>query len=262
MLRFFEFLPSLISALVIFFVGLYLAGFISRLVRRGMLRRESNSQAILLVTKILYWSVVLLTLIASLQQVGFNVTAFLTGLGIVGFTIGFALQDISKNFISGLILLIQQPFNVGNSVEIAGIEGKVLAVDLRATELRTFDGRIVLIPNADILTKAITNYSRSTQRRIELQIGVGYEIDLEQVRQTALDAIHSVPGVLTEPAPQVYYQGFGTASIDMRMFYWVDATQLDLNKAKDAGLCAIKDAFQRQGIQVPSPVQVLQIKNP
>ena len=102
-------LPSLIAALVVFVVGLYLASIIRRLVRRRMERRTKNPQPIALVSKLVYWLVVIFVAAISLQMVGFNLTAFLAGLGIVGITIGFALQDVTKNFVAGLLMLIQQP---------------------------------------------------------------------------------------------------------------------------------------------------------
>ncbi len=101
-------------------------------------------------------------------------TAFLTGLGILGFTVGFALQDVMKNFAAGVLLLLQKPFRVGESISVAGFDGTVTAIDLRSTEIRTFDGRIVILPNADVLNHAIVNFTRSAHRRIELPVSVAY----------------------------------------------------------------------------------------
>jgi len=97
----------------------------------------------------------ILGIIIALQQVNFNVTAFLTGVGILGFTVGFALQDVSKNFVAGLLLLLQQPFNIGETIQVAGYTGRVSAINMRATELGTHDGQIVLIPNATVFTSPI-----------------------------------------------------------------------------------------------------------
>ena len=133
-------LPNLIAALVVFAIGVYLASIVRRLVRKGLQRRTKNPQPITLLSQLAYWLVVILAAAISLQMVGFNLTAFLAGLGIVGITIGFALQDVSKNFIAGLLMLIQQPFEIGEFIEVGGYAGKVEAIDLRATQVRRMAG--------------------------------------------------------------------------------------------------------------------------
>jgi small conductance mechanosensitive channel len=244
------FLPNLIAALVIFFLTLYLAGFFNRATRRWLERSRANPQAALLMPKLIHWSVIILGTIVALQQVGFSVTAFLAGLGIVGFTIGFALQDISKNFVSGLILWVQQPFALGDIIEITGFTGRVIAIDLRTTELQTFDGRLVLIPNADVVTKPITNFSRVGSRRVEVNASVSAKSDLEQVRTIALQAIDSIPNLLKEPPPQVNFHTFSNSKVDLTAMYWIDTTKADLTLAKDAGITGIKDSFENAGIEI------------
>jgi len=258
--QFFLFLPSLVTAIVIFILTLIMAGFFSRLIRRSMERRKADPEVSVLVTKIAYWSFLVLGTMAALQQVGFNLTAFLTGLGIVGFTIGFALQDVSKNFVSGILLLIQQPFDIGESIEVIGIGGTVISIDLRATLLHTFDGKVVLIPNADIFTSPITNFSRATTRRVDLLVGVAFDSDLEQVRKTALNAVTPLSGLCGEPSPQVLFQNFGGSTIDALIRYWIDTTQTNPLSATDTGLVAVKAAFENAGIEIPYPIQTVQVQ--
>lgn len=257
LINFINFLPSLIIALIVFIVGLYFAGLLSRLVRRGLERRKTNPEVSMLLGKITRWAVIILVTMAALQQVDFNVTAFLTGLGIVGFTIGFALQDVSKNFVAGLLLLIQQPFDVGDSIKVTDFSGTVMAVDLRATEIHTFDGQVVLIPNADVFTNPITNLSRAARRRVELTVGVAYDSNLEEVARLALAAVSSIPGLIVDPEPVVHFQGFGASSIDLTVFYWIDTSHTDLFTAKDIGLQQLKQALERAGIEIPYPIQMV-----
>ncbi len=259
--RFLDSLPNVITAVVIFIIIFYLAVLARRAVRLGMQRRKMDPQVIPLVTQSIYLSVIVFGTIIALQQVGFNVTAFLTGLGVVGFTIGFALQDVSKNFISGLLLLIQEPFDIGETIEVKGYTGKVLSIDLRATEMQTLDGRVVVIPNADIFTNPITNYTRAKSRRLEMNLGVAYESDPELVRFTALQALDAVPGLLIEPAPQVVFNNFGSSTFDLTIYYWIDTAQTDVFDAQDKGLVAINQAFQAAGIDMPLPTQVVQVRN-
>ena len=250
-------LPSVIAALVVFAVGLYLASIIRRLVRRSLERRTKNAQPINLLSQLAYWLVVILVAAISLQMVGFNLTAFLAGLGIAGITIGFALQDVSKNFIAGLLMLIQQPFDIGETIEVGGYTGKVMAIDLRATQIRTSDGRLVLIPNGDVIITPITNFSQAESRRVEISTGVAYDSNPETVRQTALDAISGVPGILSEPASEVLFQNFGSSTLDLTIYFWITTSQTNVAAAKDAGLKAIKGAFDEKQIDMPYPTQTV-----
>ena len=250
-------LPSLIAALVVFAIGIYLASIVRRLVRRGLKRRTENPQPIALLSQLAYWLVVILVAAISLQMVGFNLTAFLAGLGIVGITIGFALQDVSKNFIAGLLMLIQQPFEIGEFIEVSGYAGKVMAIDLRATKIRTADGKLVLIPNGEVLITPITNFSQAESRRVEISTGVAYESDPENVRQTTLEAISTVPGIQSEPAPVAIFENFGSATFDLSVYFWIDTSQTNVSAAKDAGLNAIKQAFEQAKIDMPYPAQTV-----
>jgi len=253
-------LPSLVAALVVFVVGLYLASIIRRLVRRRMERRTKNPQPIALVSQLVYWLVVIFVAAISLQMVGFNLTAFLAGLGIAGITIGFALQDVTKNFVAGLLMLIQQPFEIGETIEVGGYTGTVLAIDLRATKLRTSDGRLVLIPNGEVFVSPITNFSQAKSRRIEISTGVAYENQPAAVRQTALQAIEVIPGLNSDPSPEVRFTNFGSSTFDLTIFFWIDTSQTGVAAAKDAGLEAVKAAFEKTQIEMPFPVQTVYLR--
>ena len=250
-------LPSLIAALVVFAVGLYLASIVRRLVRKGMERRTKNPQPITLISQLAYWLAITLAAALSLQMIGFNLTAFLAGLGIAGITIGFALQDVGKNFIAGLLMLIQQPFEIGEFIEVGGYAGKVIAIDLRATQIRTSDGKLVLIPNGEVIITPITNFSEAQARRVEISTGVAYESDPEDVRQIALRAIESIPGIQSDPDPEVLFQAFGSSTFDLTLYFWIDTSQTNVAAAKDAGLKAIKEAFEQAQIDMPFPTQTV-----
>ena len=257
MIDFLTLLPSLIAALVVFAVGLYLASIVRRLVRKALESRTKNPQPITLISQLAYWLVIILVAAISLQMVGFNLTAFLAGLGIAGITIGFALQDVSKNFIAGLLMLIQQPFEIGEFIEVGDFAGKVIAIDLRATQIRTADGKLVMIPNGDVIITPITNYSEAQARRVEISTGVAYESDPEDVRQIALGAIESIPGIQSEPEAEVLFQAFGSSTFDLTLYFWIDTNQTNVAAAKDAGLKAIKGAFEEAQIDMPFPTQTV-----
>lgn len=250
-------LPSLISALVIFIASLYLAGILGKAVRRGMTLRQRNQELTEAITKLARLTVIILGTTAALQTIGFNLTAFLAGLGVVGFTIGFALQDVSKNFVAGLLLLLQQPFNIGDVIEVKGFTGTVTDVDLRATVLRTVDGRVVLIPNADVFTNPIVNINRIPTRRTSLELSVSNGSDLEQVRQVGVAAVSGLPGVLSEPPPGLFFRSLGSAVIHLTVFYWVNVQQVDPQAVQDAAVIALESAFRQAEIEMPFPTQVV-----
>lgn len=259
---FIDFLPEIIAAVVLFILSLVVASLAGRAVRRSIERRTKNPQPVVLLSQLTYWTVVLFGLVLALQQVGFNLTAFLAGLGVAGFTIGFALQDVSKNFIAGLLMLIQQPFSTGDVIEVSGYTGTVLQIDLRATHLRTLDGLLVLIPNADIFVSPITNFTQSESRRVEITAGVAYESDPEKVRRVVIDAIRGIPGRIDDPPAEVLFQGFGSSTIDLTVYYWIDTSQISPVQAKDAGLVAIKRAFEVEMIEMPFPTQAIYVRQP
>ncbi len=257
--NFLGFLPKLVVSLLSFVISLYLAGFISRIIKRTMERRKADLEITLFVSKIAQWTILILGIVIALDQVGFDLTAFLAGLGILGFTVGFALQDVSKNFVSGLLLLLDQPFDIGDVIEVGDYIGTVASVELRATEIQTFDGQNVLIPNGDVFTSPIKNYSRNSKRRFDFNIGVAYGSDLELVRKVALDVVTSISGVLNDPAPVLVFNNFGESSIDFTIYYWADLSFTNYSATVDATITGIDKAFKENKIEIPFPVRTVQL---
>lgn len=255
--QFLLFLPRLIAALVIFVAGLYVAGLISKVVDRGLERRDVGAEGRKVVSQIVRWALIVLVVITALEQVNFDLTAFVAGLGVVGFTIGFALKDISENFVAGLLLLLQRPFELGDVVKIEDFRGRITDVTLRATEMITMDGHNVLLPNSLVYTSPIYNYTRSQLARIALDVGVGYDSDLDQVRETALEAIAALPDVLDDPEPNVVFHTFGDSSINLTILYWIDNRETRQFQASDLAVPVIKTAFERQGIDIPFPIRTV-----
>lgn len=252
--QFILFLPKLVVALVIFIVGIYVANVLTRLVRNGLQRRRVHLEATQVITQITRWSLYILVSVTALQQVDFNLTAFITGLGIIGFTVGFALKDISENFVAGMMLLLQRPFELGDVIEIEDFRGRVTDVSLRATELETLDGENVIVPNGLVYTSPIINYSRRNLSRVGVEVGVAYDSDLDHVRETALQAIDAVSLVLKDPPPYVVFHTFDASSINLTLFYWIDGSQTPQFRAADLGVPAIKQAFEAAGIEIPFPI--------
>lgn len=257
--QFLEAVPDFIVAFFILVLSFYFAGLLSRLLTRMLARQNAAASVSHLLSQILKWAIISLGVIAALQRF-FNVTAFLTGLGIIGFTVGFALQNIMQNFVSGVILLVQRPFRAGDNVSIAGFDGTVLEIGLRTTEIKTFDGRIIFLPNADVLSQPIVNYTRANHRRVDLPISVSYDAEPETVRSVILDEIKNIPGYISQPDPLVLFHTFGNSSIDLNVFFWVDTSISSHVAAKDVALTRIKQAFGKRKIEFPHPIQIIRIQ--
>ena len=255
-----ENIPHLIAGVLIFIIGLWLARLATKLTVRTMERRKADKEITILTGRIVRWTVIVFASIFALQQSGQEVSALLAGLGILGFTIGFALQDVSSNFIAGMLLLIQQPFDIDDLIEVSGYTGSVINVDLRSTELITLDGRHVLIPNSDVFTNTIVNYTRTKRRRISLPIGVGYDADLEAVEKLACKTVAKIKGVLADPAPAVFMDGFGDFAMNITVAYWYDTEETGFTAAKNGGIIAIKKVFEDANIDMPYPTQTVLVK--
>jgi small conductance mechanosensitive channel len=253
-------LPNLLTALAIFFISLYFARVLSRIVQRVLRTRKAPEGVTQLLVELTRVTVIAIGGITALQRF-FDVTAFLAGLGIIGFTVGFALQDVMKNFAAGIILLIQQPFNVEESVGVAGFDGTVLKIDMRSTEIKALDGRIVSIPNADILAQPIVNYTRAHRRRVELPVGVGYDTDTGTARRAVLDAIQNVPGFVPEPAPVVVFSNFGDSALELNAYFWIDTALTNPPAAKDAAFSLVKESLDEKGVNIPFPIRTVYVRS-
>lgn len=249
----------ILTALVIFLIGLYAAKLTQSLVLRGLRYRRVDEELTLLLARIIQWTVIIGAMLFSAQQVGVDVTAILTGLGILGFTLGFALQDVSKNFIAGLLLLLQQPFELGDTIQVSGFTGTILDINLRDTEIRTVDGLKVRIPNGEIFTQPVTNFTGLRLRRLQINLGVTYDTDLDLARRIALDTISNIPGVVDEPPIDLRFESFGDYSIRMNIFYWFDSTRTGYSDALDGGISGIKANFEQGGVKIAVPFRELHI---
>ena len=251
------FLPKLAVALVVFVLSLYAAKLAQKWISRRLHARNTAPGLSILLSRSTRWTVITFGTVIALQQVNFDVSGFIAGLGIVGFALSFAFQDIAKNFIAGVLLLVQQPFDIGDGIEVAGVSGTVTDIEIRSTTLRTWDGKHVIIPNADVYAGTITNFSRSPQRRIQLEVGVGYDTDLEAATALFLNEIASIDGVLSDPAPQVVFKTFADSSINCTVYFWVDVNEITLFTATDAAIKRIKTACERESIDIPYPMRTV-----
>jgi small conductance mechanosensitive channel len=248
------FLPRLAVSLAVLVVAWMLARWATRALEQALKRRGVDRELALLLRLIARVAILAIGIILALEQVApGRFSSLIAGLGVVGLTIGFALQDVAKNLIAGILILLQQPFQIGETVEVADFAGVVTDISLRTTELRTYDGRYVLIPNTDVYLSSVVNLSRSIERRIEISLGLAYDADLDKVARVAIGSILELPGVLEEPAPQVAFSAFGWTTIQFTAYFWIDTHTTSTIEAQDIGIRALKSAFEEADVGAPFP---------
>ena len=197
----------------------------------------------------------------ALTAAGMEWSKFALLAGAFGVGIGFGLQNVVNNFISGLILIFERPIKVGDAVEVGALKGKVMRIGIRSSTIRTFDGAEVIVPNGTIIQSEVTNWTLSDQlRRIEVKVGVAYGTDpnkvLEILRQVAKDH----PAVLDNPEPMVLFQGFGESSLDFSLRVWTADFDNWLAFGSEITLL-VHNALKKAGIEIPFPQRDLHLRS-
>ncbi|MCD6186471.1 MAG: mechanosensitive ion channel family protein [Deltaproteobacteria bacterium] len=200
-----------------------------------------------------------IVIIMALDVLGVNIMPFIAGAGVAGIAIGFAAKDTLSNLIAGILLIIDRPFEVGDRIEIwsapagSATWGDVIDVGLRATKIKTTDNIIIIIPNNEIMTRDIVNYTIITSKiRVRINVGVAYDSDIKKTRKVLLMVADAVPWVAKEPEPKVVVRNFGDSSVDLQLRVWID----DARKRMDTISYItdkIKDAFEEHDIEIPFP---------
>ena len=253
-----ELAVKLVLALVILAVTAWLSGFLSKMIRNGMSRYSSHHSGDTTLASfagsVARYAVWIIGLIAVFGQLGVQTTSILTVLGAASLAIGLALQGALSNVAAGVMLLILRPYRVGDTVELNGRTGKVRKLDLFTTEVDQFDGLLLVIPNAKVLGEMIINYTASGTRRMEINVGIDYEDDIDKALSLLRQIADGEPRVLKTPQPWTKVTGFLDSSVQVTLRCWTKApelfdTQMDLHKR-------IKEVFDANGVTFPYPHQV------
>lgn len=186
-----------------------------------------------------------------------EVGTLLGGLGLLGVAAGFAFQDILSNLLSGILLLLRDPFRSGDQIAVNGVQGTVQLITIRETQIRTFDGRLVYVPNADVYQNAIEVQTSQPYVRTSVIVGVDYAADLAVARATALEVLAGIDGIRDEPAPQAYYTEFAASSINLDLRYWTGSQQAEIRRVQDQVVEHIKAAYDEAGISIPFGIVTL-----
>lgn len=246
-------IPRALAALVV--IGLFwMIATLVRWLMRVLFRRIVEDLTVEnLIKQVAYYAVWLLGFIVALDAFGFDPQAVATGLGLTSLAVGFALKDILSNFISGILILVLRPFELGDQIIVGETEGNVERIDLRATQLRTYDGRVVLVPNADLFTSRIINNTAAPIRRGSVALFIGYDSNLQRVIAVIQKATQVTDGVLAEPAASVRVQDLGQDDIEVEVRFWTDSRRADFVATTSNVRQALVTALQEAGIELPDP---------
>ena len=241
----------LVAALLIFFIGRWVAKLVRNGIKRVMTRRGLDEMLVGFLGAILYSILLVAVIIAAVGQLGIQTTPLVAVLGAAGLAIGLALQNSLGNFAAGVMLVLFRPFVKGDYVEAGGTSGTVEEVGIFTTVLNTPDNRRVIVPNGQITTDTITNYSAHSTRRIDLIIGVGYGDDLKAARDAIERTVGEHEKVLEDPAPIVWVMELADSSVNFAVRPWVRAE--DYWQVRNELLEQLKAALEEAGCQIPFP---------
>ncbi|RLE20222.1 MAG: hypothetical protein DRJ65_18710, partial [Acidobacteria bacterium] len=247
-----------------FVLAIWLSFLVSRLLRfvleKDVMPRATLPQGVPeTISKAVHYGTLMFGFFIALSAIGIDSSSLALILGALGFGISFGLQNVVNNFVSGLILLFERPIRVGDKIQVGDMGGVVGEIGIRATTVHTWDGADVIVPNANLISNEIINWTFSdNKRRIEVKVGVAYGVDPETVLALLPSLVTSHPDVLDNPEPIALFLGFGDSSLDFSLRCWTKASAPDIQS--DVGV-AVNRALVKAGIEIPFPQQDLHVKS-
>ncbi|WP_133126984.1 mechanosensitive ion channel family protein [Legionella nagasakiensis] len=240
----------LFYALVLILLGFVIAQQVSKIVNRSLSKRFSRHQ-VLLAQRLIFYGLFLLFVFSALQQLGFKMTVLLGAAGVFTVALGFASQTAASNFVSGIFLLFERPFRVGDQIKVKDLIGTVDSIDLLSTKIKTPENMRIRIPNETIMKSDITNMSFFNTRRVDILIGVAYSSDIDHVKSVLTQLANEHETVEKEPAAQVSINNFGDSAIELKFMVWTQTSQA--TQVKNQLQEAIKRRFDQEQIEMPFP---------
>lgn len=252
-------ISKLVIAVIILAAGWIVTKLITSLVRRYLTKAKVDELLVGFASHILYWTLLLLVLIAALSALGINTTSLVALLGAAGIAVGIALQDSLKNFASGVLLILFRPFRIGDFVEAGGTSGIVEEITIFTTMMRTPDNRSVIVPNGAIYTDTITNYSARETRRVDMVFSIGYDDDMRKARDIMMDILKADERVLEDPEPIIALGELAESSVNFNVRPWCKSEDYwdvlaDVTEK-------VKLAFDDNGISIPYPQMDVHVSN-
>jgi small conductance mechanosensitive channel len=248
-----EFGIKLVAALAVFIIGRWVARKLAGLVEKGMTKAGTDATLVGFVRNMTYIALLTFVIIAAVAQLGVQTTSFIAVIGAAGFAIGLALQGSLANFAAGVLVMIFRPFKAGDFVEAGGVAGVVEAIQIFTTTMRTGDNKTIIIPNGQITSGEIVNYSTKDTRRVDMVFGVGYDDDLDKVKRVINEVISADDRILDDPAVTIGVVELADSSVNFAVRPWVKSADywsvfFDTHES-------IKKRFDKEGISIPYPQQ-------
>ncbi len=252
-----EIAPNVLVAIVVFFVFLGIGALIKRFVRSRAAGRGRDNLGEMLGGMARWVVIIFGTLIAATIVVpSLKPGDLISGLGISSVAIGFAFKDILQNWLAGMLILIRQPFEVGDQIEVAGYEGTVQRIETRATMVRTYDGQRAVIPNSEIYTSALLVKTGNQNRRSQYDIGIGYGDGIDEACGIILDVLKSIPGIESDPEPQAFPWELAASWVTIRARWWTDSRSGDIVGCRAQVIQKVKEALDEAKIDMPYETHV------
>lgn len=254
-----EWLARLPLALLVLFGGALIARLAAR-AARGLVGKRLAPQEAMIVGRLIFYSILGLAALQSLHLLGVDLKVLVGAAGVVTIALGFAAQTSASNLISGLFLMGEKPFVIGDLIQVGTTVGEVISIDLLSVKLRTLDNLLVRLPNETLLKSEIKNLTRFPIRRLDLPLDVDYKSDLDEIRRLLDEVVAAETRCLVEPAPQLVCLGFGESAVRLRFSVWTaTANAIDLHSQL---LLAIKKTFEAHTIGFPFPHRTVILQTP
>jgi small-conductance mechanosensitive channel len=251
-------LPNIALALFVFIIFLIIASRVKAVVKRLTRNRHSARNLGLVLGRLAQGIIILIGLFIALSIVipTFRAGDLVQLLGISGVAIGFAFRDILQNFLAGILILLTEPFQIDDQIVFKGFEGTVENIETRATTIRTYDGRRIVIPNSELFTNSVTVNTAFDNRRLEYDVGIGYGDEIDLTKQLMLEAMHSLDEVLKDPPPDALVMELAESTVKIRVRWWIHPPRrADDLASRDKVTTAIKKTLVANGIDLPFPTQ-------
>ncbi|WP_019504827.1 mechanosensitive ion channel family protein [Pleurocapsa sp. PCC 7319] len=250
-------LPSLVGAIIV--IGITWG--VAKVVRYGAYtwakQTEGDSNTELLIGRLSYGGVWIIGLVIALGVMGLDFGALLGALGLTSVAIGFSLKDVLSNYISGVILLAARPFRINDQVVIGEYEGTITQIQLRATTMKTYDGRVVYIPNQEVFQASVINNTASPQRRSSVMVGIDYGEDLSQAIAVIMRILENIEEVESEPTPDVLVNELAASTVNLEIRFWVDSRRAGFLATTSKVAQAVKEALEAANIDMPTDIYTL-----
>ncbi|QSE96266.1 mechanosensitive ion channel family protein [Fulvivirga lutea] len=253
-----------IGYLLVSVIGLvYVSNKLSKFIGRSVLRRYSASESTVhTISTIIKYVILVIGLMVIVQSAGIDLSTLSILAGALGVGIGFGLQNITNNFISGVIILFEQPIKVGDRIEVANIKGDVTKISARATTVLTNDNISVIVPNSEFISSTVINWSHNDRNvSFRFPVGVSYKEDPKKIKQLLLEVAKENPGVLNTPEPDVLFDEFGDSSLNFFLRVWTTDYTSRPNILKSQLYYSIFEKFHENGVEIPFPQQDLHLKS-